>query len=178
MKSLKCIVLLSLFFLISCKKNKTINTDKTVIEDSISSKENTTKESLEIDDSPSFKVSENCNEIPFESFFERFGRDSIFQKKRVKYPLKYLSSEYDFDKRKDTISVDFILNKEEFSFIDFAEDKNAMEKEFDKYTVNIEDLDSVINYRLNGYDNGMRITHKFKLIDGCWFMIEILDEST
>ena len=53
-----------------------------------------------------------------------------------------------------------------------------MEKEFDKYTVNIEDLDSVINYRLNGYDNGMRITHKFKLIDGCWFMIEILDEST
>jgi len=178
MKSLKCIIILILIFLISCKNNKTGNRDKTVVvKDSLFNRKSTTKKPLEGTSLP-FKVSKNCNEISFELFFERFGRDSVFQKKRVKYPLKYLSSEYDFDKRKDTISVDFILNKEEFSFIDFAEDKNAMEKEFDKYTVNIEDLDSVINYRLNGYDNGMRITHKFKLIDGCWFMIEILDEST
>lgn len=118
----------------------------------------------------------SCNET-FDEFFERFSRDSVFQKNRVKYPFKYLNSEYDFDKRQDTISAELILNKDKFSFIDFTEDKNAMDKEYDKYTVSMEDLQGIKNYRLNGYDNGIRITHKFKLIDGCWYMVEILDES-
>ena len=90
MKSFKNIIILSLVFLISCKNNKTGNRDKIVIKDSFFNRKDTTKKSLEGILLP-FKVSKNCNEISFESFFERFGRDSVFQKKRVKYPLNYSS---------------------------------------------------------------------------------------
>ena len=165
MKQMKVIIISYLIlFLLGCK-NKFTNTD---------SQEKDSTVSANIEKTQLFK---SCNES-FDEFFERFAKDSIFQKNRVKYPFKYLSSEYDFEKRKDTINTEFILNKDNFSFIDFTEDKNAMDKEFDKYTVDIEDLDSIKNYRLNGYDNGIRITHKFKIIDGCWYMVEILDEST
>lgn len=53
-----------------------------------------------------------------------------------------------------------------------------MKKEHDKYTVEIEKLDSMVKYLHLGYDNGIMDTYTFKLIDGCWYMVEILDEST
>lgn len=174
MKSLKCIVILSLFFLISCKNNKSINTDKTVIEDSISSRESTTKESLEIDDSPPFEVSRNCNEISFESFFERFGKDSVFQKNRIKYPLKWAYYE-SLENSKLNIEM---RNHESYRFFSFIGDEEASKKEYGAFEViKLKQKDTIV-YQRKGLDNGLLINFKFKLVDNCWFLVEILDEST
>ena len=168
------VIFIFLILFINCKDNKKEVPLKTI--DSINNIE-PIKEKLSKDDSLALDIPENCNKT-FEEFFENFAKDSLFQKSRVKYPVKLIIGYYDFDKRKDTTSVELILNKNKFNYIDFTEDKDAMDKEYDKYTVSIENLDSIANYKLTGYDNGIRVNYKFKLINGCWFLVEILDEST
>lgn len=123
-----------------------------------------------------FLKREDCT-LAFDKFFDRFAKDSVFQKSRVKFPLKFSSSYYDFNTRKDTIEVSFISTVNDFESIDFSGDENAMDNEYDKYTVHIESSDSIVNYKLSGYDNGLRLNYKFKLVDGCWYLVAIIDQS-
>lgn len=111
--------------------------------------------------------------VPFEVFFDRFGKDSVFQKSRVKFPLKWSYFGDDYEK----LIVKYVDIKE-FFYIDFSEDKNAMERESGKYEVVIEKNNDEINYLLKGYDNGLYMTYAFKLIEECWYLVEIIDEST
>jgi len=110
-----------------------------------------------------------CNET-FDSFFERFSKDSIYQKSRVKYPLKWYYLE---DNESNKLSFDVINKKEDYDYVDFTSDNQS-----DKYEVVHEKKEKEMNYILKGNDSGLFMTYKFKLIDGCWYMIEILDEST
>jgi len=177
MKSLKCIIILSLIFLISCKNNKAGNTDEIVdVKDSVFDMKSTIKKSLKTDVLLSIKTPKNCNEISFEVFFERFGKDSLFQKQRVKYPLK---ESYIESLDPTIIKTDTIYNISEYKYIDFIKDKDGMKREYEKYSIEIEKIDNEnIYYKNLGYDNGIHIIFKFKLIAGCWFLVEILDEST
>ena len=42
----------------------------------------------------------------------------------------------------------------------------------------IENLEEIVYYKLLGYDNGIHVSYRFELIDDCWLLVEILDEST
>ena len=119
----------------------------------------------------------NCNETydDFDRFFERFSKDSIYQKQRIKYPL---NESYIKSLDPTVIHVNKI-NVNEYRFINFGIDKYALQKEYDKYIVKIEKLNSnLVQYYWYGYDNGINITYKFKLIGNCWLLVEILDRST
>lgn len=116
----------------------------------------------------------DCSLI-FDEFFEKFSKDSLFQKNRVKYPLK---TSYIEDIETGNFTTKLISNAREYNYIDFTKDKSAMDKESDKYSIDIENLEEIVYYKLLGYDNGIHISYKFELIDGCWLLIEILDEST
>ncbi|MEN8191477.1 MAG: DUF4348 domain-containing protein [Bacteroidota bacterium] len=111
--------------------------------------------------------------LTFYEFFEKFSRDSLFQKSRVKYPLKWSYYRESYEK----LTIEHIKQKD-FTYIDFTEDKNAMEKKSGKYEVVIERSKYEVNYLLKGYDNGIHMNHIFKLVEGCWFLVEIIDEST
>ncbi len=116
----------------------------------------------------------DCSLI-FDEFFKRFSQDSVFQKSRIKYPLK---SSYIKDIETGSLATKLIKNTHEYNYIDFTKDKSAMDKEYDKYSVNIQNLEGLVYYRLLGDDNGIHVSYKFELIDSCWFLMEILDEST
>ncbi|AWX45128.1 hypothetical protein HME9304_02138 [Flagellimonas maritima] len=118
------------------------------------------------------EIPKDCNQT-FETFFERFAKDSVFQKNRVKYPMKWFYYENSYDELK----ID-VMENGKFYYIDFTEDKDAMNKESGKYTVSIDKKSNHVDYLLKGYDNGLMLTYKFNLIDGCWYLVEILDEST
>jgi hypothetical protein len=176
MKSFKHIIILSLVFLISCKNNKNGNRDKIVIKDSIVDKTVKVKEPIKKETIPPFETPSNCGDTTFDSFFEHFGKDSTFQKRRVKYPLKEL---YIKSLDPTIIKIDTTYNSSEYNYIDFTEDKYGMEREYGKYTVEIEKIDSdSIHYKNLGYDNGIHIIFKFKRVGTCWLLVEILDEST
>ena len=174
MKRFKIILISSIILFLSCKNKTTDVNSKEKNSDSV--KIEKIKNVEKTNNSTKTQSFKNCNET-FEEFFEQFGKDSLFQKSRIVNPLRYLVSDYDYEMEKDTIGVE-LVDRKDYKYFNFSEDKYAMERETEKYTVDIEKLDSITKYRHLGYDNGIRYTYTFKLIDGCWYMIEILDEST
>ncbi|MFA7445195.1 MAG: hypothetical protein WCY89_04560 [Flavobacteriaceae bacterium] len=108
----------------------------------------------------------------FDSFFEVFSIDSIFQKKWILFPLKtsYYGGEYYED-----LKIEYI-DSTSYKFRDFSKDKYAMNQN-DKYSVHIEKQGSIVNYRLLGYDNDISINYVFKQINNCWFLVFIEDSG-
>ncbi len=165
----KAFIIILTLVLIGCVNNqkKENNRDGSSITDTL-------LESTNGSEAESETVLTNCS-LVFGEFFEKFSKDSLFQKNRVKYPLK---TSYIEDIETGNLTTKLISNAREYNYIDFTKDKSAMDKESDKYSIDIENLEEIVYYKLLGYDNGIHISYKFELIDGCWLLIEILDEST
>ena len=157
----------------SCKKENstTLSQTKETKVSPISNEDEqpkTNKENIQV-----IELQKNCNET-FESFFDTFSSDSIFQKNRVKYPLKELYAD-DLESSKMKVNL---INISNYRYQDFTVDKNAMNNEYGKYTIEIDKKsESSVHYKHLGYDNGISITYKFNLIEGCWYLVEIEDMS-
>lgn len=108
----------------------------------------------------------NCEET-FDDFFERFGKDSIFQKRRKKYPLKNI---YYKDMLDDEVTTELITDRNSYyyKYFDFAEDISATD-----YEVAFEKKDSICMYKRSGVDNDYYLIFNFKILDGCWFLVSI-----
>jgi hypothetical protein len=113
--------------------------------------------------------------LDFEKFFDKFSRDSIFQKRMIKYPLKL---QYYDESSYDELKTDLIKNESNYKYIDFTNDTNAMKSKTSKFTVKKKITKEKVIYTRFGYDNGIDISYEFKLIDGCWNLVRITDEST
>lgn len=158
-----------LFFFVSClsnKKEKEQSVQSVVKQEKITPK----KEKPKVDYS---LKKEECGKS-FEVFFEQFGKDPTFQKSRVQYPLKWFyHGNTDYDK---LISENVTMS--DYRFFDFSKDEEAKNREYGAFEINrIEYKDSLI-YQRDGLDTGLHIQFKFKKVDGCWLLVEILDEST
>lgn len=119
-------------------------------------------------------TSADC-ESDFDLFFKEFAKDSIFQKNHIKFPLR--SAYYGGDAY-DELIVEIVRTKSDFKYIDFTEDATAMQKETGKYTTEKIKSQHKVVYKLLGYDNGIMVSYKFEILNGCWTMVEIVDEST
>jgi hypothetical protein len=111
----------------------------------------------------------------FKKFFNRFSNDTIFQKERIIFPLKKLVYDY-YESEEPKINM---LEKEKFSFLDFSNDKQAINREINKYVPVFEwEENCIATYKHEGYDNGIMIRFKFKKQKENWFLFEIIDESS
>ena len=165
MKRLKIILISSVILLLSCK-NKTTD---------ISSKEkNSDSVKIEkINDSTKTQSFKNCDET-FEEFFGQFAKDSIFQVNRIKYPLKW---KYLNDVTDEELTIE-LVKYGSFNYIDFTNDEEAYKNEYNKYSIDIDKNKDQVLYTLHGIDNGIYVIYKFNLIEDCWYLVEIEDEST
>lgn len=154
---LACIgfVLICNFFAVSCNHKQEVNATTSKIEEETEKMSTATVEN-------------------FDAFFERFSKDSIFQKNRTKFPLK--TSFYE-DPTEDAI-VHYVKDSSEAEYIDFTKDTLAMNKETDKFAPKVEKTATGMVYKRIGYDNGIYVSYIFILSDNSWFLSEILDEST
>lgn len=110
----------------------------------------------------------------FETFFKQFGTDKSFQLNHIKFPLSYSFPSVDYMN-----TIDSVIYKKDFQFINFSEDEKAMQSEFDKYEILITKIkEDKIIYKRQGYDNGIFISYEFVWINKCWTMVKILDQST
>ena len=119
-------------------------------------------------------ASANC-EPDFDVFFQEFSKDFIFQKNHIKFPL---SVAYYADEYHEELIVETIETKSDFKYIDFTDDVNAMQTETDKFTTEKVKAKTRATYKRLGYDNGIMVSYKFEIINGCWTMVEVIDEST
>jgi len=108
---------------------------------------------------------EKCD-ADFDVFFKKFASDSVFQKMHTKFPLKNSHLDDDYH---NMVREDIPLSK--YTFADFSNNSELYDIDFMKKS------DSLF-YRYRGRDNGIYGTIKFAFENGCWKMVEIIDEST
>ncbi|MBG6130873.1 hypothetical protein IWQ47_002343 [Aquimarina sp. EL_43] len=111
--------------------------------------------------------------LNFESFFTRFSTDSAFQKNRIQFPLK-MSTMDAYDSENPSIEN---LSLKDYSFIDFSNDKDAINRDTDKYKVEIVENKETTIYKKLGIDNGIYVEFKFEKQENCWLLISIEDQS-
>jgi hypothetical protein len=158
MKSKKAIfTFLTILLVCSCKNNS-----HTKIEISESSKDTT-----------SLVVIAKVQAIEdFQSFLIDFEKDSIFQYKRIIFPLKYSSLNTETDSFDTEIFDENMIKQDNWTFQDFA---NLPAN----YLKNVEKIhDDEYEYNIQLYDTGVRVDYIFKLINDKWYLVWIRDVST
>lgn len=148
----KYLIILPAIILASCLKTNTDSNEKT---------SNTVK-----------IVQEDKHKLEaFEDFFIEFSKDSVFQLKHIKEPMKYSYYE-DVMSEKLTDSI-----MDEYTFIDFSKDRLAINNDINKFTVSITKSNGSVQYERKGYDNGILEIYNFESNNNCWLLSSIIDKS-
>jgi hypothetical protein len=114
-----------------------------------------------------FKSQENQEltvEDDFNTFFEKFKKDSVFQKQRVVFPLKVRVFNLDNLKTEENS-----LEEKNYEFLKIDENEVSIEKKIYKDSVKI---------ILKGKDNGIYIETQFLKDKGIWKLESYNDQST
>ena len=114
-----------------------------------------------------FKSQENqvlTVEEDFNAFFEKFKKDSVFQKQRVVFPLKVRVFNIDNLKTEENS-----LEEENYELLKIDENEVSIEKKISKDSVKI---------ILKGKDNGIYIETQFLKDKGIWKLESYNDQST
>ncbi len=107
----------------------------------------------------------------FDTFFERFASDSIFQKKHMNFPVRN-TFEYDDD---DYYAVHNDITAENYHFLDIVTEKQAGTGENKNVKVTFTKHEELMFYEATGVFDDVSINMTFKLIDGCWYLTEMYD---
>ncbi|WP_316632922.1 DUF4348 domain-containing protein [uncultured Flavobacterium sp.] len=117
----------------------------------------------------------------FEVFLDKFNRDSVFQISRVKFPLKVkeidLETMAELDKNRSDFKEITIL-KSKYTKLDFTYPKDALTREFDRYTQKIKTKNNITIVEIRGVDNGIYSDFYFEKINGKWFLKTWKEQST
>ena len=114
-----------------------------------------------------FKSQENQEltvEEDFNTFFEKFKKDSVFQKQRVVFPLKIRVFNTD-----NLITEENSFEEKDYEFLKIDENEVSIEKKISKDSVKI---------ILKGKDNGIYIETQFLKDKGIWKLESYNDQST
>ncbi|WP_175623024.1 hypothetical protein [Chryseobacterium schmidteae] len=112
----------------------------------------------------------NCGS-DFNTFIEKFKKDSTFQKQHIDFPMMEYYSDEDFPMD----ILERMTTEDSYSFIDI---ENDVPKEFrnkDLYDVHINQNQDTIYYQKIGKQNSINITYKFKYTQKTYHLIEIED---
>ena len=135
---------------------------KTRIEKPIESKKKLTE----------IQIPKNIDEN-FKTFLDNFSKDSVFQISRVIFPLKVTELDYN----NELESIVRIIQKKEYTKLDFEYPKDALTREFDRYTQNIKTKGDKAVVEIRGVDNGIYSDFYFEKINGKWHLKSWNDSS-
>ncbi|HMT53181.1 MAG TPA: hypothetical protein PKD16_19635 [Saprospiraceae bacterium] len=109
----------------------------------------------------------------FDTFFEKFKNDSVFQKQRIKYPFKMAF----FEAELENPDIEY-YNKDNITYLNLKYKEEFAKKEIDAYTQDVKFYKDTARIELRGVDNGIFIDVDFIPINGIWFCIQLIDSST
>jgi hypothetical protein len=118
------------------------------------------------------KIPENVDN-DFKVFIDYFSKDSIFQVSRVNFPLKVM----EVDENNTLESIEKTISKTEYTKLDFEYPKDALTREYDKYTQKIKTNENKAVIEIRGYDNGICTDFFFEKLNGKWFLKSWNDTS-
>lgn len=113
------------------------------------------------------KTANNCK-ADFDSFFEKFASDSVFQKKHVEFPLMEYYTDEDFP----LDMMETMIPEESFAFLSFDKKDNG-----NPYEISIDKkADSVFCHK-KGINNPININYTFVCRKDSWLLVEITDRT-
>ncbi|RAR48417.1 DUF4348 domain-containing protein [Flavobacterium lacus] len=118
------------------------------------------------------KIPENVDG-DFKTFLYYFSKDSIFQISRVNFPLKVM----EVDQNNTFEQLEMIIQKNEYTKLDFEYPKDALTRETSRYTQNIKTKDNKSDVEIRGYDNGIDTDYFFEKENGKWILKSWDDNS-
>lgn len=109
----------------------------------------------------------------FETFYNNFTTDSIFQKSRIDFPLtfKYLDIDNDYEKK------EIIINENDWNFQNLDWEESYATRDLDAYTRNIQISKDTTNVKFEGVNNGINFGLSYIIKDGKWVLVEMYDYS-
>ncbi|MBF6640282.1 DUF4348 domain-containing protein [Flavobacterium sp. J49] len=119
-----------------------------------------------------FKIPKNIDDN-FKVFLSYFSKDSVFQVSRVKFPLKVM----EVDENNMMESIEKTIEKEEYTKLDFEYPKDALTREFDRYTQKVKTNGNKVTVEIRGVDNGIYTDFYFEKVNGKWFLKSWNDTS-
>jgi hypothetical protein len=110
----------------------------------------------------------------FHDFINKFNKDSLFQKSRVKFPItiEYADWKKDYEYTKETIQ------KSDYNIMTFEYDESYKTRDIDKYEQIIKVNGNKATIELRGIDNGISGDYYFERIDEKWTLVTWIDSST
>lgn len=109
----------------------------------------------------------------FDDFLLDFMENAEYQKSRIQFPLLSLTLQMETDKVDSTK-----IEKAQWKYNEFKILRTGIQvRQYDSFDRKLRNTDERV-ISLIGNDNGMLYSYFFKRIDGRWFLIRILDESS
>ncbi|QCX37738.1 DUF4348 domain-containing protein [Aureibaculum algae] len=113
-------------------------------------------------------------DLAFETFFEYFNKDSLFQVSRIDFPLKIM----ELDSENDYADVEKLIDLQSYRMLNLKYDSSFEKRAYDKYT-----QETLLNgnsaiVKMRGIDNGIYTDYEFKKSDGQWKLETWKDSST
>jgi hypothetical protein len=109
----------------------------------------------------------------FEDFFIEFMENAEYQKSRIQFPVLSLSFHMESD-----IADSSFIDKAHWRFNEFKSLRTGTQvRQFDNFARTTRDTDERV-ISLIGNDNGILFSYFFLRIEGRWFLVKILDESS
>jgi len=119
-----------------------------------------------------FKIPENVDDN-FKVFLRYFSKDSVFQVSRINFPLKVM----EVDENNMMETIERTVEKKEYTKLDFEYPKDALTREFDRYTQKIKAKGNNVTIEIRGVDNGICTDVYFEKVNGKWFLKSWNDTS-
>jgi len=109
----------------------------------------------------------------FDDFFTEFMENPEYQKSRIQFPILSLSYQMESDKA-DSIRID----RAHWRYNEFKTLRTGTQvRQFDNFARKTRDTDERV-ISLIGNDNGIQFSYFFRRVEGRWFLVQILDESS
>ncbi len=108
----------------------------------------------------------------FDDFINNFCQDSMFQFSRIKFPLLYISWDYDNDRENEILiyKEKYKFDKLYYNLMDISDGYTIF---YDNFECKFRDTDERV-FQWKGFTD-MDRRYYFKRLDGKWYLVKILD---
>lgn len=108
----------------------------------------------------------------FYGFLQKFSTKRNFQLKRIVFPITVSIP----DSKKITLTPsDEKIEKTGWELLDLTYDSTYATRDYDKYTQTVSFWKDTAHVSLRGVDNGIYADYYFKLIEGKWYLVTLVE---
>ena len=108
----------------------------------------------------------------FYQFLDKFNTKRIFQLERIVFPITVSAPNAD---QITLAPTEEKIEEADWELLDLSYDSTYTSRDFDKYTQTVSFRKDTAHVVLRGIDNGIYADYYFKLINGKWYLVALVE---